>query len=164
MKTIQLILSAIFSLVLLTSCSSSEDNYRHQDPVAFESTDECHVCGMVISRFPGPKGQAFETRSQQTRKFCSTMEMIFWYLQPENQPNVSQMYVHDMSQSHWDSPKDEHLIAARDAFYVINSKQQGSMGKTLASFLSSNDAAKFAKENGGEVVSFNGLSLPLLAQ
>ncbi|WP_196140993.1 nitrous oxide reductase accessory protein NosL [Aliikangiella sp. G2MR2-5] len=159
----KLALVGIFSF-LLSACGQSDKTPAKLDPVAFEKSDECHVCGMVISRFEGPKGQAFDKRSKQAKKFCSTKELIFWYLQPENQHNVIEMYVHDMAKTPWNSPDDEHLISARDAFYVLGSDLKGSMGGTLATFISVNDAAKFSKEHGGEVVTFNGLTLEVLAK
>ncbi|MCP3674001.1 MAG: nitrous oxide reductase accessory protein NosL, partial [Gammaproteobacteria bacterium] len=79
------LVSVLFLSLVLLGCNSEDPKNIIIDPQAFESGDECHVCGMVISRFPGPKGQAFETRTEQMRKFCSTMEMMIWYLQPENQ-------------------------------------------------------------------------------
>jgi copper chaperone NosL len=154
-------------LILLSSflfaCGTPEEAKIKHDPIAFETSDECHVCGMAITRFGGPKGQVFETRSKQIKKFCSTTELIFWYLQPENKSNVAEIYVHNMANTSWKKPDDTQLIAARDAFFVINSNMRGSMGKTLASFLSANDAAAFNRKHGGQVVTFNALSLALLS-
>ncbi len=147
---------------MLFACNSQQETELVSDPVAFEKSDECHVCGMVITRFEGPKGQAFVKRDQQVKKFCSTTEMLFWYLQPENRPNVAKIYVHDMAVAPWDKPDDTRLISARDAFYVVGSSLHGSMGKTLASFQSSTDAAKFSEKYGGQVITFNGLTLELL--
>ncbi len=162
MKNLKLMFVIVLSSFLFACGTTDEAKVKH-DPVAFETSDECHVCGMVITRFGGPKGQVYETRSKQTKKFCSTTELIFWYLQPENKSNVAELYVHNMANTSWDKPDDSQLIAARDAIFVINSDMHGSMGKTLASFLSANDAGLFVKEHGGQVVTFNALSLELLA-
>ena len=150
--------------MLLAACNNSQTDSVAYDPVQFENADECHVCGMAITRFDGPKGQAFESRSKTARKFCSTLDLIVWYLQPENTPNVKEIYVHDMGRSPWEKPDDNHLISARDAMYVIGSDRHGSMGKTLASFLKVTDAAKFAEQHGGNLVAFNGLTLELINQ
>lgn len=163
MNNYKLILCIILGLLLI-SCGSSEQSYTERTPVTFEKSDECHVCGMAIARFSGPKGQIFETGNKQVRKFCSTMELLFWYLQPENRPNVTDLYVHDMAQAPWDKPDDNHLIAAKDAIYVIGSKMQGSMGPTLASFSSIISAEEFAKKQGGKIISFNDLTLKLLSK
>lgn len=163
MKTLKIVF-LVFAGLLLTACGSDESSLSTKDPVNFERSDECHVCGMVITKFAGPKGQAFDSRGELAKKFCSTKEMIIWYLQPENTHNVKAIYVHDMTKAPWESPNDEHLISARDAYYVVGSDLKGSMGSTLATFLSVNDAAKFAKDHGGEVLSFNGLTLELLSK
>ncbi len=158
--------STIFPVLLLViaACGESDNVAITHQPVGFNSNDECHVCGMVITRLGGPKGQVFETRTKQMKKFCSTIELFFWYLQPENTPNVLDIYVHDMAQSEWNNPDDQHLIHARNATFVVNSSKKGAMGKTLASFLHIKDAEQFAEKWGGQVVAFTDLSLVLLAQ
>ena len=125
----KLVSIALFALLPL-GCNSDDATKQFVDPQSFESTQECHVCGMVIVRFPGPKAQAFETRGEQMRKFCSTMEMMIWYLQPENLANVSSVYVHDMTFSPWDKPKDKHLIDAKSAIYVLGSDMSASIGSS----------------------------------
>src|SRR3546814_4849150 len=76
--------------------------------LAFHPSDECHVCGMVITDFPGPKGAA--ATASGVKKFCSPAEMLGWWLQPENHRADVQLYVHDMGRSHWNIPDDAHLI------------------------------------------------------
>src|SRR5690606_6143545 len=88
------ILIAAFIFQGLIACSDTKPDRRTLEPVAFHDSDECHVCGMVITRFPGPKGQVVE--QTETRKFCSTAEMLGWWLQPENQHLRAELYVHDM--------------------------------------------------------------------
>lgn len=137
----------------LSACSNDAETEVNLDPVAFHSGDECHVCGMIISEWPGPKGEVLEAKSGQIHKFCSTTDMFSWVLQPENQRLKTAIYVHDMSQSHWDKPDDEHLIDARTAYYVTGSKKMG-MGPTLATFASQQAAQEFAQKEGGKVLAF----------
>jgi len=151
----------LLSLMLL-GCNSEDIKQVVVDPQTFESGVECHVCGMVITRFPGPKAQAFETRTEQMRKFCSTMEMMIWYLQPENQSNVSSIYVHDMAFSPWNKPDDGYLIDATKAIYVLGSDMPASMGASLVSFSSESSAKFFIKQHGGKIVLFSDLSLERL--
>lgn len=160
---VRLLLASIFGLLLM-SCGSDEQSKQVHEPSTYEASDECHVCGMVITSFDGPKGQAYETRTGQVKKFCSTIDLMFWYLQPENKPNVSDIYVHDMAKSEWNSPDDKHQISARDAFFVYGSDLNGSMGKTLGSFSIAADAEKFIAEHGGKLATFSELNLELLAQ
>ncbi len=153
-------LIAALAVIALAGCSGGEQEVvAKPDPVHFESGDECHVCGMVITNFPGPKGQAFTEREQHTRKFCSTKDMFAWFLQPENENRDHTLYVHNMAQTDWEHPDDTHLIDAREAFYVAGSERTGAMGPTLASFATQAEAAAFASEHGGDVLAFADITL-----
>ncbi len=105
---------ALFATVLalgLAGCGDDKEAVQQTlEPVAFHASDECHVCGMVIASFPGPKGQA--VAKEGVKKFCSTAELLGWWLQPENRLLDAKLYVHDMGRSVWAHPDDEHLIDA----------------------------------------------------
>ncbi|PSF12545.1 nitrous oxide reductase accessory protein NosL [Marinobacter shengliensis] len=153
-------LIAALTAITLAGCSNGEQQTAAKpDPVHFDSGDECHVCGMVITSFPGPKGQAFTERQQHTRKFCSTKDMFAWFLQPENENRDHTLYVHNMAETHWDHPDDTHLIDAREAWYVVGSERTGAMGPTLASFETESEATDFAAEYGGQVIGFADITL-----
>lgn len=148
------------AVLFLAGCSGGEEQAPAKpDPVHFSTGDECHVCGMAITRFPGPKGQAFTEREQHTRKFCSTKDMFAWFLQPENAGRDHTLYVHNMAQTDWNAPDDTRLIDAREAWYVVGSNRAGAMGPTLASFASEIEAKGFAEEYGGEVLPFDGITM-----
>ena len=66
----------------LAACSDKEQTTQTLEPVAFHASDECHVCGMIIADFPGPKGEA--VASNGVKKFCSTAELLGWWLQPDH--------------------------------------------------------------------------------
>lgn len=150
--------------LMLAACSESKEVTREKpDPVHFESGDECHVCGMAITRFPGPKGEAIAGKEEQVRKFCSTRDMFSWVLQPENVNRDHVLYVHDMAETEWDKPDDAALIDAREAFYVVGSERSGAMGPTLASFAEKSAAEAFAEEFGGEVVAFADVTMEHLS-
>ena len=153
---------ALFIVCFITACSEPAQTQIPHGPLAFESNDECHVCGMLITRFPGPKGQAYDNRDKQSKKFCSTVALMSWYLQPENQANVAEIYVHDMAETHWDSPIDTRLIPARNAYFVVGSSKKGSMGKTLASFATRQQAQDFSKKWQGNVITFDDINLELI--
>lgn len=158
MKALKMVRTGILLLAFasLVACSESEDvAVEKPDPVHFESADECHVCGMVITRFPGPKGEAITERDQRVRKFCSTREMLAWVLQPENVNRDHTLYVHDMAETSWEAPDDTALIDAREAWFVVGSDRKGAMGPTLASFADKSDAEAFAADHGGEVLAFS---------
>ena len=152
--------AAVMFTVLLAGCSESEEQITARpDPVHFGSGDECHVCGMAITRFPGPKGEAITAREQTVHKFCSTRDMFSWALQPENAKRDHTLYVHDMTQTDWEHPDDTALIDAREAYFVVGSERKGAMGPTLASFASEDSAVEFANEYGGEVVKFQDVTM-----
>lgn len=151
------------ALAMLAACGGENaTGQASNQPVAFESGEECHLCGMVITGFPGPKGELFEGRDNQVRKFCSTRDLMSWYLQPENKPNSRDLFVHDMSRNHWDSPNDEHLIKAEDAWYVAGSKMKGAMGPTLASFAHKEQAETFMSQHGGQLLAFKEITMDVL--
>ena len=159
-----LIKTALILCLLLTT-SACSDNAAQQavihKAVAMESGDECHLCGMLITLFDGPKGEIFrKEQGGKVFKFCSTRDMFSYYLDPENTRNVSQILVHDMSKMPWgsDSIDDKYFIDAKQAWFVTGSEKTGAMGKTLASFSLQTDAQAFAKEFGGKVLSFKDIN------
>ncbi|MCK7546571.1 nitrous oxide reductase accessory protein NosL [Marinobacter koreensis] len=150
----------ILSAFTISACSGGEETVAEKPaPVHIESGDECHVCGMIISGFPGPKGESIAGDSQRVRKFCSTRELFAWKLQPENIHQNDTLYVHDMAQTDWDNPADTALVDARDAFYVAGSDAKGAMGPTLASFALEAEARKFANSHGGRVLRYGEITL-----
>ena len=153
-----LLLAGFFALA---GCSEPTTQSTIEKPAAvhMEGGDECHVCGMAITGFPGPKGEVITEKQQQVHKFCSTKDMFSWVLQPENIKRDHTLYVHDMAQSEWDSPVDTALIDAREAFYVIGSERKGAMGPTLASFADSSVADDFAAGFGGHVKAFADITM-----
>ena len=156
-----------FVSLFLTACSEDKKATEVTEvvgPVAFESGDECHVCGMIITELPGAKAQAVESRSTAVRKFCSTQDMLSWWLQPENHHLQAELYVHDVAKTPWEHPQDEHLIDARTAFYVLGSSVQGAMGPSLVSFGTREAAELFADTKGGRVLSWQQMDLAVLQE
>jgi len=168
--TLPMVLVTLFSVSLLFSCSKSEEGAQTlHEAVAIESNDECHLCGMLISNFSGPKGELFrkgitEADGNSVKKFCSTRDMFSFYLDPENKRNVTSILVHDMSKSPWETPNDAYFIDARNAWFVVGSSKTGAMGKTLASFGEQADAKKFAVEYGGKVLGFSEVDMSILME
>lgn len=159
---LRLLLVLLFGLTL-AACGDNEEALVSHDPVAFHGDDECHVCGMIVLDFPGPKGQA--VARDGVKKFCSTAEMFSWWLQPENHILQARLYVHDMGQSHWDQPNDEHLIDATQAWYVAGTPLEGAMGASLAPFADKQAAETFAAQYAGaQVMAFDQIDEAFLAQ
>jgi len=158
-KAVRLMLAALLALGL-AACNEAEQPSQKLAPVAFHSSDECHVCGMIIGDFPGPKAEVVEQGS--VKKFCSTAEMLGWWLQPENQHLTAKIYVHDMGRSAWASPDDTYLIDATEAYYVAGTQLKGAMGVVLASFADEQAAQALATREGGRVLRFSEIDQQVL--
>lgn len=155
-------LAAVLGGVLLSGCGGEPETQAQRMPVALERGDECHLCGMLIGTFPGPKGELYTRDSDQVKKFCSTRDMFSFLLDPEYLHQVKEVYVHDMGKSPWDNPADDSFIDARSAWYVLGSTRDGAMGHTLASFGAEADARNFAKRFGGQLYRFEDIRLDML--
>lgn len=158
-------LSALILLpvVLLSGCNGEDKTSAMvQQVVALQSSDECHLCGMIITNYPGPKGQLYSRGITGNMRFCSTRDMFAFIVDPENQHNIQQAYVHDMAVTPWDHPDEETYIDAKQAYYVVGHGKKGAMGPTLASFSKRADADAFADAEGGKVYTFEQVTLDLL--
>jgi len=168
-STFNPIVRLLFLLALivagLSGCSeTTKVEERALSAVHIDNSDECHLCGMVINQFPGPKGQLFEKNKQTVRKFCSTNDLFSYALQPEHKHNLQKILVHDMSNAQWDNPQETGFIDAKDAWYVSNHKLPGAMGPTIASFKTQVAAEQFIQKNGGQVLSYKDITLSLMAK
>ncbi len=161
-KSIMKISTIIFLFALLSACTESETEKMVRKTVVIESGESCHLCGMIIANYPGPKGQAYTKTSDEVRKFCSTRDLFSYLLDPEFSLQVKEVYVHDMSKTPWEKPHDDHFIDARKAWYVMGSSQKGAMGTTLASFGLEEDAQAFRAAYGGKVIAFDDIKLSML--
>jgi copper chaperone NosL len=110
----------------------------------------CSMDGMLLSDFPGPKGQILYAQGKP-EVFCDTVELVSALIAPEQERRVAAAYTQDMANTSWDKPQG-HWIDARTAYYVAGSRRAGSMGPTLASFAERRDAETFARDNGGKVL------------
>ncbi|MCC5881032.1 MAG: nitrous oxide reductase accessory protein NosL [Halomonas sp.] len=154
---------AMTAVLMLAGCGGSEDKpLAPAQPIT--DGDSCHVCGMLISDLPGPKGQVYLSRDDAVRKFCSTTDMFAFLLQPENENRLSHAWVHDVAVTPWSQPADDAFILASDAWYVAGHDQRGAMGHTLASFRERHHADAFSETHGGEVLAFSDIDLELLTE
>jgi copper chaperone NosL len=140
---------AILITSALAACNSTE---KAAGPREIASDTACSLDGMVLADYPGPKAQIHYAQGEPDF-FCDTVEMFSIYLRPEQKRGITGVFVQDMGKADWATPKG-HWIDARSAFYVVGSRREGSMGPTIASFSSENDAQRFAAEYGGKVLPF----------
>jgi len=151
------------TLLIVSGCGETPSELQlAQNAMAIERSDECHLCGMIINGFPGPKGQLYKRGSEQNMKFCSTRDMFAYLLDPEHKHAIQTVYVHDMEKGLWDTPDDEFYINARTAWYVAGHEQKGAMGPTLASFSNKEVAETFAAQYGGKIYQFEDINQSLL--
>ena len=150
---IRLTLSFAFATTL-TACNKPVTPAAPQEITAGTS---CSLDGMTLADFPGPKAQ-IQYATGNPDYFCDTMEMFSIYLQPEQKKRITGIFTQDMGKTSWEKPQG-HWIDAKQAFYILGSKKNGSMGPTLASFALQQDAEKFAQEFGGKAVSYTHLDV-----
>ncbi|MBY5920633.1 nitrous oxide reductase accessory protein NosL [Ferrimonas balearica] len=151
-----LVLSAT---LLLAACSQPQAQVS-EIHAQVEQEDRCHLCGMVLVRYPGPKGVANLANEQQL-KFCSTRDLFEFVLQPDKGRQVVQALVHDMAVNDWHIPADEFVLA-QEAWYVYGSDRPAAMGPALASFSTEESAQAFADAFGGRLFRFEEITLELL--
>jgi copper chaperone NosL len=139
----------------LTACGT--EDAAPVTPREITAGTACALDGMLLSDYPGPKAQMHYTGRDEPDFFCDTVEMFNVYLNPEQVREVRAVFVQDMGQADWETPRG-HWVDARTAFFVVGGRRHGSMGPTIASFAAEADARRFAAEYGGDVVPFQGVT------
>lgn len=153
-RAMRMAAAGALGVLLLGGCADKDAQKKSYDPVEITAETSCELDGMTLADYPGPKAQIHYADQDKPAFFCDTIELFSMLLADEQVRPTRAIFVQDMGQADWDSPKG-HWISAKTAFYVVGSSRQGSMGKTLASFAQKADAEKFAKEFGGQVYSFD---------
>jgi len=163
MKKLYALLVILLAGGVLAGCQDNQSNETMaQKAMKLEQGEECHLCGMIIGNFPGPKGQLYERGKSTNMKFCSTRDLLAYALDPEHKHSIQSIFVHDMAINPWEKPDDETYIDGRKAWFVTGSMRKGAMGPTLASFSSQEAAKAFIHEFGGELRRFEELTIDSL--
>ena len=162
--------TALLSALLLAGCNEdTPETLAAQKAIAIESGEECHLCGMIITNYPGPKGQLYERGQTKNLRFCSTRDMFAYWLDPEHKHNIQNAYVQDMTVVPWESASigraidARHYIEARTALYVVGHSRRGAQGPTLASFATKGAVDSFIASYGGQLRSFEQLDMDLIS-
>ena len=133
-------LMALSAIAPLAACSNETGSQAvSTEPVEITASTSCELDGMLLTDYPGPKGQIHYAGEDRPWFYCDTIEVLNTLLLPEQIRKVNAVYVQDMGRADWDNPKGA-WIDARTALYVQGSKRKGSMGETLATFSSEEDA------------------------
>lgn len=150
-------------LPVLFACNSAETSAEIK-PIAINKHDRCHLCGMMITKYPGPKAELTFKNSDTVAMFCSSRDMFNFALQAENKRQIDHIFVHDAGITNWEKPSDDAFINAKTAYYVYGTSKKAVMGPAVAPFSSVESAEKFAKEYGGKIFKFEDISLDLLTR
>lgn len=137
----------------LAGCGREPGGADAKTPAEISAQSSCSLDGMLLSDYPGPKGQIRFAQVADVQWFCDTVELLSTLLSPEQVRPVVSAFVQDMGKADWEQPVG-HWIDARQALYVLGSRRHGSMGPTAASFIAEADAQAFMQQYGGHLMRF----------
>lgn len=178
------VLSGIAGLgaTALAGCLDGTGTATPAPPGAVTISDEatCDVCGMVISKHPGPTAQVFYADTQPNghsnpARFDSTWEAFKFDFERDDWTRQS-FYVTDYSSVEYQITTDQgqklisrHVGAdtfadATGVTFVAASSVVGTMGEDLLGFSSRDDAESFRADHGGDVVTFDEVTPTLISQ
>lgn len=139
----------------------------------------CDVCGMIISKHPGPNGQVFYADHDPEGhdppfRFDSLQSCAFDHYFQTQDGSVEVFYVTDYSKvdpavfedggqsfvSGYETP--ESFANAESVSYVVDSEVRGAMGPDFVPFSDEADANDFVDRYGGRIVSFEDISPAML--
>jgi copper chaperone NosL len=147
------VLVAILLLPWLTSC---DDDKQASLPPPQEITAEStgFICGMLLQDHAGPKGQVHVADMPWPLWFSSVRDTIAFIRMPDEAPRVRAVYVNDMGKAQsWADPGPGTWINAAQAYYVLGSRRQGSMGAPEAVPFGDEAVARaFVAEQGGRIM------------
>lgn len=148
----------LFALVL-SACR--EDAVQATDPVALTADAVGHFCQMNLLEHEGPKAQVHLEGLPGTPLFFSQVRDAVTYARlPEQSHPILAIWVNDMGASGatWAEPGADNWIDAKTAHFVVGSRLAGGMGAPeLVPFARAEDAAEFARANGGAVVGLDAI-------
>ena len=141
-------------LLALSACQDSVTEVAK--PAAIVLTEEAagHYCQMVILEHVGPKAQIHLAGYPAPFWFSQVRDGVAFLKSPEKTAEILAVYVNDMgAASDWSHPGANNWIDANTAHFVIGSDARGGMGAPeVVPFANAEQAAEFASERGGEVM------------
>ncbi len=156
------------------------------DPVSLDEGQECDNCNMRIEMHPGPVGQSFygddapatlsEDRPNGAAWFCSSTCTYNYLLENEQRGHEPMgSYATDYSSVDYELGEEggvtvisAHLEASafadlRELTFVAGSDVEGAMGGSLIGFSDADDAAAFADDHGGELLTHGDVTREVLS-
>ena len=144
-------------MIVLTTAAMMTGFAAGVSAATFTDTDQCASCGMVIKKYPGPKG-LIVLKDRSVQKFCSARGTACGYAAAMKKSGVVHVFMHDAGATDWKNPDDSKLIDATKAWFVYGSKIKAVMGPSLAPFATKEAAEAFQRENGGKLMRFADLT------
>jgi len=144
----------VAAAITVSACSEQQPAAEIPSPVALSEESVGHYCNMAILEHTGPKAQIHLAGNPHPIWFSQVRDGIAFTRSPEENYEMVVVYVNDMGKaSEWDYPGFETWIDAREAWFVIDSRQTGGMGtQEVIPFGTEQAASGFVEENGGQVV------------
>ena len=140
LKTAAAACAAALAAVLLAGCGD-EASKKTYSPVPFTKHDRCHLCGMVLAHYEGPKAQIIIKGAEDTPlMFCSGRDAFTYALQPENQRRLLAFFIHDL----------------------YGHGREGVMGDEPVAFTEKSRADAFIAKWGGQVYKYEEITLKRL--
>lgn len=150
---------ALLFALLLAACR--EDAVQATDPVALTADSVGYFCQMTLLEHEGPKAQVHLEGLPGTPLFFSQVRDAVTYARlPEQSHPILAIWVNDMGAAGatWDEPGAENWIDAKTAHFVVGSGLAGGMGAPeFVPFSRLEDAAEFARTNGGTVMGLDAI-------
>lgn len=145
---------ALLLLLLLAACR--EETAQATDPVALSEEAVGYFCQMNLLEHEGPKAQVhLDGLPGRPLFFSQVRDAVAYARLPEQSHPILAIWVNDMGApgATWADPGNENWIDARTAHFVVGSARSGGMGAPeLVPFSRPEDAAAFARANGGTVM------------
>jgi nitrous oxide reductase accessory protein NosL len=141
--TTKIALTALSFLLTLTAACAPKSGAATPPEIAY-GLDLCEACGMLIDQ-PQLAAASIDTAGQP-HKFDEFGDMILFH--SEN-PTIqaAAWFVHDYATEAW--------LPAESAFFVYSPDHLTTMGHGLVAFETEADAAAFAEQSAGQVLSFD---------
>lgn len=139
---------------LLIAACADEVAYERPQPIEMSDSALGHYCQMDIVNHEGPKGQIHLSGHTMPIWFSQVRDGLAYIKSAERAADITAFYVSDMGRAqHWSSPGIDNWVDAETAFFVVGSDAIGGMGAPeLVPFSKFEDATKFKKNRGGEII------------
>ncbi|MBF0399512.1 MAG: nitrous oxide reductase accessory protein NosL [Magnetococcales bacterium] len=138
--------------LLLAACGAAQE----QTPTALEPAKDTKAtfCGMTLAEHPGPKGQIHV--AGETVAWFSSVKDAFSYMKNEGATRrILAFYVNDMDRADWQHPQPGTWIAAKGAYFLLDSSKTSGMDVSeIIPFGNREAAQKWRESYGGRVLTY----------